>query len=78
MTSPETTSEHTRRSLGFRLARELDARGERHELYWHMTVDAGRLLYIISLGRRWADPTTPVLRMTPGECADWLNIPVQT
>lgn len=78
MTSPDTTSGYTRRSLGFRLAHELEERAGRGELVWHTTVDAGRIVYVVTPGKMWAEPKPPTLRMTPGECADWLNIPTQT
>lgn len=70
------TSERTREALGTRLARELDARGERNELYWQTEVDAGRLVYVISPGKMWAEPKPPTLRMTPGETAEWLDLEI--
>lgn len=72
----EPTTELTRRSLGRRLAHELDARAGRGDLTYDVQTDAGRLVYVITPGPAWADPKPPTLRLTPGETADWLGLPI--
>lgn len=77
-TTPTPESGYIRRSLGTRIAAELDARGARNELYWHTDTENGALVYVITPGKMWAPPKPPTLRLTPGETAEWLDIPVQT
>lgn len=70
-----TDASYTRVSLGRRLADELDKRAARGDLTWS-TETTDRLLYVVTPGAAWADPKPATLRMTPGEAADWLGIPI--
>lgn len=68
-------SGYTRVSLGRRIADALDGQAASGFLTWEVET-SDRIRYAVTPGAAWADPKPPTLRMTPGETAEWLGIPI--